>query len=136
MASGVFIVTMLGQGLGFGLQLLLARSMDVDAYGVYIYVFSWLMVVAIGVVLGQTQVLLRFVAGYRAENKPGELRGLVFFSHRLVALASVLASVSVAVAVIVLKRADSELGMSILVRKWRTRWLMVQLVQCTVTVSE
>ncbi|MEE2751394.1 MAG: polysaccharide biosynthesis C-terminal domain-containing protein [Myxococcota bacterium] len=115
MASGVFIVTMLGQGLGFGLQLLLARSMDVDAYGVYIYVFSWLMVVAIGVVLGQTQVLLRFVAGYRAENKPGELRGLVSFSHRLVALASVLASVSVAVAVIVLKRADSELGVSILV---------------------
>ena len=115
MAGGVFIVTMLGQGLGFGLQLLLARSMDVDDYGVYIYVFSWLMVLVIGVVLGQPQVLLRFVAGYRAENKPGELRGLIAFSHRLVAVTSVVISVSVVAGVLLLGRTDSELGMSILV---------------------
>ena len=115
MASGVFVVTMLGQGLGFGLQLLLARSMDVDAYGVYIYVFSWLMVLVIGVVLGQTQVLLRFVAGYRAEEKPEELRGLVSFSHRLVAGTSIVASAVVAGAVLGLGYADSELGLSALV---------------------
>ena len=59
-------------GVGFGLtycsQLIIARVVGVDTYGVYAYVFAWMVVLAYFSTLGFDVGLLRFVAAYEAER--------------------------------------------------------------------
>jgi len=66
-------------GAGFGLtycsQLVIARIVGVDTYGVYAYVFAWMVVLAYFSTLGFDVGLLRFVPAYEAERAWPLLQG-------------------------------------------------------------
>jgi len=59
-------------GVGFALtycsQLIIARVVGVDTYGVYAFVFAWMVVLAYFSALGFDVGLLRFVPAYQAER--------------------------------------------------------------------
>jgi O-antigen/teichoic acid export membrane protein len=73
-------------GVGFGLtycsQLIIARVVGVDTYGVYAYVFAWMVVLAYFSALGFDVGLLRFVAAYEAERAWPLLRGVIQYAQR------------------------------------------------------
>jgi O-antigen/teichoic acid export membrane protein len=73
-------------GIGFGLtycsQLIIARIVGVDAYGVYAYVFAWMVVLGYFATLGFDVGLLRFVPAYEAERAWPLLRGVIQYAQR------------------------------------------------------
>jgi O-antigen/teichoic acid export membrane protein len=73
-------------GVGFGLtycsQLIIARIVGVDAYGVYAYVFAWMIVLGYFATLGFDVGLLRFVPAYEAERAWPLLRGVIQYAQR------------------------------------------------------
>jgi O-antigen/teichoic acid export membrane protein len=73
-------------GIGFGLtycsQLIIARVVGVETYGVYAYVFAWMVVLAYFSTLGFDVGLLRFVAAYEAERAWPLLRGVIQYAQR------------------------------------------------------
>jgi O-antigen/teichoic acid export membrane protein len=73
-------------GAGFGLtycsQLVIARTLGVDTYGVYAYVFAWMVVLAYFSALGFDVGLLRFVPAYRAERAWPLLQGVIQYAQR------------------------------------------------------
>jgi O-antigen/teichoic acid export membrane protein len=77
-------------GAGFGLtycsQLVIARVVGVDTYGVYAYVFAWMVVLAYFSTLGFDVGLLRFVPAYEAERAWPLLQGVIQYAQRRAAL--------------------------------------------------
>lgn len=73
-----------GTGLAFLIQVLLTRTMGPAEYGPYIYVLSWINVLAVIGRFGFDVALTRFVASYRAHEEWGKLKGIVVFSARFV----------------------------------------------------
>jgi O-antigen/teichoic acid export membrane protein len=75
-------------GTGFALtycsQLIIARIVGVDTYGVYAYVFAWMVVLAYFSTLGFDVGLLRFVPAYEAEGAWPLLRGVIQYAQRRV----------------------------------------------------
>lgn len=73
-------------GVGFGLtycsQLIIARVVGVDTYGVYAYVFAWIVVLAYLSTLGFDVGLLRFVPAYEAEHAWPLLQGVIQYAQR------------------------------------------------------
>src|SRR5258708_25003500 len=73
-------------GAGFGLtycsQLVIARVVGVDTYGVYAYVFAWMVVLAYFSALGFDVGLLRFVPAYEAEREWPLLQGVIQYAQR------------------------------------------------------
>ncbi|MDB5604371.1 MAG: hypothetical protein JWP25_1271 [Bradyrhizobium sp.] len=73
-------------GAGFGLtycsQLVIARVVGVDSYGVYAYVFAWMVVLAYFSALGFDVGLLRFVPAYEAERAWPLLQGVIQYAQR------------------------------------------------------
>src|SRR5260370_34942313 len=62
-----FFIYGAGIGLTYCSQLVIARIVGVDTYGVYAYVFAWMVVLAYFPTLGFDVGLLRFVPAYLAE---------------------------------------------------------------------
>ncbi len=89
-AGGSFAVKVLGIGIAFGTNLILARLLGVTQYGVYLYVLTWINLLALMSKLGLDTSLLRFVSAYNARHEWGLLRGILGRSTRYVALASLL----------------------------------------------
>jgi O-antigen/teichoic acid export membrane protein len=82
--SGVtaFFVYGVGFGLTYCSQLIIARVVGVETYGVYAYVFAWMVVLAYFSTLGFDVGLLRFVAAYEAERAWPLLRGVIQYAQR------------------------------------------------------
>lgn len=80
-------------GVGFGLtycsQLIIARIVGVDAYGVYAFVFAWMIVLGYFATLGFDVGLLRFVPAYEAERAWPLLRGVIQYAQRRAAFVGV-----------------------------------------------
>jgi O-antigen/teichoic acid export membrane protein len=77
-------------GVGFGLtycsQLIIARIVGVDTYGVYAYVFAWMIVLAYFSTLGFDVGLLRFVPAYEAKRAWPLLQGVIQYAQRRAAI--------------------------------------------------
>ena len=73
-------------GTGFALtycsQLIIARAVGVDTYGVYAYVFAWMVVLANFSTLGFDVGLLRFVPAYEAKRAWPLLQGVIRYAQR------------------------------------------------------
>ena len=95
-ATGTFIAKVAGAGLGFLSQIVLTRFLGAAEYGVYIYAFTWINLVAIVGTMGFTTGSVRFVSKYKANEAWGLLRGYLRFSRRFVAKLSVGLAVLVA----------------------------------------
>lgn len=82
--SGSFLVKVSGAGLGFVSQIVLARILNAEQYGVYTYVWTSVLMMALVCTLGFRNVLTRFVSSLRASDEMARLRGLVRRSTRVV----------------------------------------------------
>lgn len=71
-----------GAGLGYLLQVALARWMGVSQFGLYTYLMAWATVLALLGGLGFPLSVLRFIPEYRAYGDHARLRGLIRMSRR------------------------------------------------------
>ena len=75
-ASGAFVVSVCGTGLGFLSNLLIARVTGRAEFGIYALMFSWVSVLAVVAQAGQDISVVRFVPSYLRAGAWGEVRGL------------------------------------------------------------
>lgn len=83
-ALGNFGVRVVGAGLGFLAQIVLARHLQASGYGVYIYVLTWINVVAVVGAIGFTTASVRFISEYKEQESWKLLRGFLSYSRALV----------------------------------------------------
>jgi O-antigen/teichoic acid export membrane protein len=81
-AVRTFAVNLAGVGLGFLLQLVLARLLGVGEYGRYIYAITWVTMVAVVCVLGLDAASLRFIPEHEARAEGAAARGFLDFAQR------------------------------------------------------
>lgn len=75
-ASGAFVVSVCGTGLGFLANLVIARVIGRDEYGIYALMFSWISVLAVMAQAGQDISMIRFVPTYIRNGAWGKIHGL------------------------------------------------------------
>jgi len=91
-AIASFAVKIIGTGIAFIAQILLASWLGVVSYGNYVYVFTWLNLLVIPAKWGFDIASLRFVATYCANGEWGALKGFFRYSwHRTIAISTVIA---------------------------------------------
>lgn len=88
-SSSAFFIKILAMAIAFGVQILLTRIMGINNYGVYVYVLSWLNVLAVFACFGMDVVLIKYVAAYNAQGNWGALNGILKRSNQIVFLSSV-----------------------------------------------
>src|SRR5262249_51463783 len=76
----LFVYSM-GIGLTYFSQLIIARFVGVDAYGVYAYVFAWMVILAYFSTLGFDVALLRFVPAFGVERAWPLLAGVIRYAQ-------------------------------------------------------
>lgn len=87
---GSIAIKVFGTGIGFGLAVVLARVLGPEGYGVYAFVLSLIMLLAIPAQVGLPQLVVRETAKAQASDQWGLMRGLWRWSNLFVALFSVL----------------------------------------------
>jgi O-antigen/teichoic acid export membrane protein len=87
-AAGSLVLRVTGAGLTLGGSVFLARVLGPQGYGVYAYVLSIAMLLAIPAALGLPNLLIRLVATYEARGDWGLLRGLLQRANQVVLPAS------------------------------------------------
>lgn len=70
-------VKLAGAGLGFLLQVVLARVLGADTFGQYVYVLAWINGLVAFAAVGFDTAVMRFAAVLRAQRRWGALRGLI-----------------------------------------------------------
>ncbi len=96
---GVMGLKIVSSGLGFVLNVLLARLLGVKGLGVYNYTLAWHQLLIIPALLGLDNLLVREVAIYKAQSSWGLLRGILRWSNQIV-LVSSFAIASIAIAIV------------------------------------
>lgn len=92
-AIGVFIVKVAGAGLLFALHVMLARLLGAEQYGIYVYAWTWIHILAILCLLGFQTSLVRFIAEYNIKQQWALLRGILRKSDQFVLGFSILVSI-------------------------------------------
>lgn len=88
LAPGAFAINVIGAGLAFGLNLLLARILGVSGYGTYVYVITWINFLMLIVVLGFDTTTLKFVPQYIAKKKLKLAYGYIVRSKQIALFSS------------------------------------------------
>lgn len=101
--GGAFFVNVLGTGLAFGLQVLLARVLGVENFGQYIYALTWINLFVFFGKLGLDTAALRFLSEYQAGEKWSLLRGYMRRANQMAFGASVCIGVLTFVVVYMLR---------------------------------
>jgi O-antigen/teichoic acid export membrane protein len=83
-ASGAFMTRAFGAGLGLVSQIVLARLLGSEQYGVYTYVWTWVLILGLVSTLGFRKLLTRFVASFKTEGEIDRLRGVIRRSTEVV----------------------------------------------------
>lgn len=94
MALAVFAIRVLGAVLAYVMQVILARLMGGHEYGIYVVVWTLVVVLGIFAPLGFSSSVLRLIPEYRAQGHHGRLRALLVGSR----LAGGLAATGIALA--------------------------------------
>ncbi len=76
------IAKVLALGVGFLLQLLLARILGAHELGIYYYALSWITILVAVSSLGFDMALVRYVSVYLAQEKYASLRGILIRSNQ------------------------------------------------------
>lgn len=87
-AGTVLLARVVGTGLNYFLQILLARWAGPASYGAYSYAMAWTAVLSTLSGLGLPQAVVRFIPEYESTLRWSFLRGLVQRTEHLVGLAS------------------------------------------------
>jgi len=81
LAGAVFFIRVLSATLAYGSQVLLARWMGGHEYGVYVYVWTWVLLLGFCVDLGLGSAAQRLIPLYVERRQTAHLRGFLFASY-------------------------------------------------------
>lgn len=96
-AAIAFIIRVAGAAVAFISQIVLARWMGRYEFGVYVYVWTWLLLLGSLVPLGLCTAAQRFIPEYATQGDQARLRGYIFASRWfVVAIATVVAGTTIA----------------------------------------
>jgi O-antigen/teichoic acid export membrane protein len=115
MAGGAFLIRVASAALLYLSQVLLARWMGSFEFGIYVYVWTWVLLVGGLFDLGLAQSAQRFIPEYIQRGRPDLLRGFLGGSRWIAAGAATAVGVCAAAAVYAL-------------RPWLDHYLVVPLV--------
>jgi O-antigen/teichoic acid export membrane protein len=133
--SGIlaFAIFVVGAGLTYCAQLLIARIVGADTYGVYAYVLAWMTVAAYFSALGFDVALLRIVPTYQAQQANGLIRGVIQYAQRRVmAVGMTVVALGVFVGLLAPTWATSETSKTILVGVWLVPLLAILWIRCSI----
>ncbi|MEE9208399.1 MAG: flippase [Gemmatimonadota bacterium] len=102
-SAAAMVVRVVGAGLGFAVQVVLARFLGVVEYGVFSYAIAWLTILALLSRLGWESTLIRFLAKYRVHDRWSEMRGILRVSDLTVSAASLMLAAAASAVVWVLR---------------------------------
>ena len=88
-AGIVLFVQVLGAGLAYGLQVLLARLLGASDFGIYTYVFVWVTFVSLIAGLGFPAASVRFLPVYRVKEDWPRILGFVRSSSKITLVSAV-----------------------------------------------
>ena len=83
-AGMAFLIRIAGAGLGFGLQVLLARTLALTDYGLYVTFWTWLFVAGQVSTFGFNDSVLRFLPRYAGRRRHGDAAGFLRAGYRTV----------------------------------------------------
>ena len=83
LAGTIFIIRVLSAGLAYFSQVLLARWMGTSEYGVYVYAWTWVLLLGSMMDFGIAVTAQKLIPEYRGKNQLGLLRGFLFGSRWL-----------------------------------------------------
>lgn len=84
MASNAFVIRVASAVLAFASQIILARWMGSSEFGIYVYVWTWVLILGEIVPLGLSIAAQRFIPEYTQQHALQELRGFLSGSRWLV----------------------------------------------------
>lgn len=85
-----FLIKTSGIGIGFLLQIYLARILEINSYGIYVYVLAWLSILSLISRMGLDQASKKFIPKYISEKESPDLSEFLRFSTTRVSLVSLL----------------------------------------------
>jgi O-antigen/teichoic acid export membrane protein len=77
LAGTIFIIRVLSAGLAYVSQVLLARWMGSSDYGIYVYVWTWVLLLGSMMDYGTSVSAQKFIAEYRVQSEGSLLRGFI-----------------------------------------------------------
>lgn len=96
-AATAFAIRVAGAAVAFLSQIILARWMGRHEFGIYVYVWTWLLLIGSLVPIGLCTAAQRFIPEYTTQGDEARLRGYIFASRWLVVtIATAIAGVTVA----------------------------------------
>jgi O-antigen/teichoic acid export membrane protein len=104
LAGAVFLIRVLGAGVAFVAQVVLARWMGSFEFGIYVYVWTWVLLLGGVVDLGLASSAQRFIPEYREHKALAHLRGFLAGSRWLAFGAASAIALLGALAVMLLQR--------------------------------
>jgi O-antigen/teichoic acid export membrane protein len=126
-----FFIYGAGVGLTYCSQLLIARMVGVQIYGVYAYVYAWMVVLAYMSALGFDVALLRFVPAYEAVRNWPLLCGVIQYGQRRAGAVG-LAVVLIGVGAVLLREKTQPLRDTLLVGLWLVPVWALLWIRCSV----
>jgi len=81
LAGTIFIIRVLSAGLAYLSQILLARWMGGSDYGIYVYVWTWVLLLGSMMDFGISASAQKIIPEYRANGDHARLRGFLFGSR-------------------------------------------------------
>ncbi|WYB08786.1 flippase [Bradyrhizobium sp. A11] len=96
LAGTIFIIRVISAGLAYVSQVLLARWMGTSDYGVYVYVWTWVLLLGSMMDFGISASAQKIIPEYRASNDQALLRGFLSGSRWLTFAVSTLVSLGLA----------------------------------------
>jgi O-antigen/teichoic acid export membrane protein len=92
LAGAVFLIRVLSAAFAYGTQVLLARWMGGSEFGIYVYVWTWVLLIGSLLDLGTAITAQKFIPQYRGGEQMNLLRGFLFGSRWFVIASSVTVS--------------------------------------------
>jgi O-antigen/teichoic acid export membrane protein len=121
LAGTVFLIRVGSAILAFGSQVLFARWMGTFEFGIYVYVWTWVLLVGQAIDLGLGTAAQRFIPEYRDRGMVALLRGFVAGSRWL--------SVGIAIAIAALAA-----GFVRLIEPWLADYMVIPLYLACITM--
>ncbi|MCK1721488.1 oligosaccharide flippase family protein [Bradyrhizobium sp. 141] len=96
LAGTIFIIRVISAGLAYVSQVLLARWMGTSDYGIYVYVWTWVLLLGSMMDFGISASAQKIIPEYRSSGEQALLRGFLSGSRWLTFLVSMLVSLGLA----------------------------------------
>ncbi|HFD87203.1 MAG TPA: hypothetical protein ENJ35_05970, partial [Gammaproteobacteria bacterium] len=93
-SSFIFILRIIGAVIVLATQVLLARWMGAHELGIYVFAFSWLILLSTVVGLGFPMASMRFIGKATHDGQPSLVRGFIRRGREVTAVAGLLAAVT------------------------------------------